>query len=214
MKFSDIIKKGFGIPAPTDLIDGGVGIDVQGKKAYSKASDGTIFSLGLNTSEVAALISGSIALPPIGSIIMFSGLIINIPSNWAVCDGTSGTPDLRNRFPLGTDSTTGSTGGYADQINVTHTHTTVAHNHTGATAEDGAHDHTYTDSIFSTGGTAYFGGSVAWGNTVVSKTTAVQAAHTHTVTIDNKTVIVNNAGESGTNKNFPPYIKLVFIMRK
>lgn len=32
---------------------------------------------------------------------MWHGLIVDIPDGWALCDGTNGTPDLRNRFVLG-----------------------------------------------------------------------------------------------------------------
>ena len=39
---------------------------------------------------------------PIGSIIAYSGLLGSIPSNWHICDGTDGTPDLRDRFLMGT----------------------------------------------------------------------------------------------------------------
>ena len=35
---------------------------------------------------------------PVGVIVMFNGLIANIPSGWVICDGTNGTPDLRGRF--------------------------------------------------------------------------------------------------------------------
>ncbi|SDY38079.1 phage tail protein [Pseudomonas sp. NFIX28] len=36
---------------------------------------------------------------PSGLIVMFSGAVI--PAGWALCDGTGGRPDLRNRFILG-----------------------------------------------------------------------------------------------------------------
>lgn len=59
MLFSDIYKKGFGAPTPSDLIEGGIGIDVTNKKAYSKGSDGQIFQLGLTDAEVQALIDAT-----------------------------------------------------------------------------------------------------------------------------------------------------------
>ena len=37
-------------------------------------------------------------LMPIGSIIMYNGLAENIPYNWAICDGTNGTPNLLDKF--------------------------------------------------------------------------------------------------------------------
>jgi hypothetical protein len=40
-------------------------------------------------------------LLPSGCIVMWSGSISNIPSGWVLCDGTNGTPDLRNRFIVG-----------------------------------------------------------------------------------------------------------------
>jgi microcystin-dependent protein len=48
---------------------------------------------------------------PIGGIIMWSGS--DIPINWALCNGSSGTPDLRGKFILGTSGEypVGSVGG-------------------------------------------------------------------------------------------------------
>ena len=36
---------------------------------------------------------GGDGIIPSGGIIMWSGSIASIPSGWALCDGTSGTPD-------------------------------------------------------------------------------------------------------------------------
>src|SRR3989338_1850194 len=38
---------------------------------------------------------------PAGSIIMWSGTLSSVPANWQLCDGTNGTPDLRDRFIVG-----------------------------------------------------------------------------------------------------------------
>jgi len=40
-----------------------------------------------------------------GIIVMWSGAIADIPSGWALCDGSLGTPDLRNRFVIGAGTT-------------------------------------------------------------------------------------------------------------
>ena len=37
---------------------------------------------------------------PVGSIIMYNGKAEEIPSGWAICDGTNGTPNLIDRFIL------------------------------------------------------------------------------------------------------------------
>lgn len=44
---------------------------------------------------------------PSGGIIMWSGLIANIPSGWFLCNGSNGTPDLRNRFIVCADADSG-----------------------------------------------------------------------------------------------------------
>lgn len=49
---------------------------------------------------------------PVGSIIMFNGKAEEIPSGWAICDGTNGTPNLIDRFILAS-TYCGGTGGNA-----------------------------------------------------------------------------------------------------
>ena len=40
---------------------------------------------------------------PVGGIIMWSGSVSNIPENYALCDGTNDTPNLKGRFIVGYD---------------------------------------------------------------------------------------------------------------
>lgn len=91
---------------------------------------------------------------PKGIIVMWSGTLADIPSGYALCDGSLGTPDLRDRFILSvnTSENPGATGGassYTLTVNQLppHTHTGAtsadgAHTHTGTTNSDGAHTHT------------------------------------------------------------------------
>ena len=89
---------------------------------------------------------------PLGGIIMWSGAISAIPTGWSLCNGSNGTPDLRNKFVLGAWSDGASvaypnvpplgTGGTADAVVVSHTHsiTDPGHTHTqdgGGTDDDG-----------------------------------------------------------------------------
>jgi len=62
---------------------------------------------------------------PIGGIVMYSGAFADIPPEWVLCDGTNGTPDLSGQFIRGTiyEDQIGVTGGSADAIVVSHTHT-------------------------------------------------------------------------------------------
>ena len=38
---------------------------------------------------------------PVGTILPYTGDLNKIPYGWAVCDGSHGTPDLRDRFIVG-----------------------------------------------------------------------------------------------------------------
>ena len=84
-------------------------------------------------------------LMPAGSIIMWHGSEVNIPSGWALCDGSSGTPDLRNRFVVGAGDSyaVNSTGGSAS---VTLTDAQMPnHTHDGSglsAGPGGGHSHT------------------------------------------------------------------------
>ncbi len=64
------------------------------------------------------------AVPPIGSIIYWPGSAGSIPAGWQLCDGTNGTPDLRDRFVPGAGGAyaVGDAGGYADVQIPAHIH--------------------------------------------------------------------------------------------
>ncbi len=214
MKFSEIYKKGYGKPDATDILEGGLCIDIKDQRAYSKGEDGTVFALGLTKEEIIEWLGAETTVVPIGGIIMYSGQISAIPLGWVICNGSNGTPDLRNKFVMGTNiqSDMNSTGGSADSVNISHTHTTGAHNHIGHTEYAGNHSHEYTRTGIKDGsvvrgtGVDYFLHQT-WG-------TSTEGNHNHTVSTDGAVVGIDTAGESGTNKNIPPYVKLAYIMRK
>ena len=144
---------------------------------------------------------------PSGGIIMWSGTIATIPSGWLLCNGSNGTPDLRNRFIIGAfQDTTGvayttvtgadtQTGGTKDAIVVSHTHT--------ATVTDPGHTHNYGQSertqVGNDNGVAY--------DSEPSSAFATSSSTTG-ITVSNSTT-----GSSGTNQNLPPYFALAFIMK-
>lgn len=80
--------------------------------------------------------SGTAATVPTGLIAIWSGSTGSIPSGWLLCNGTNGTPDLRNSFILGAGDTysVGQTGGSTDAIVVSHTHTITGGSGSGAVA--------------------------------------------------------------------------------
>lgn len=69
-----------------------------------------------------------------GIIVMWGGDIVDIPAGWHLCDGTDGTPDLRNKFIIGAggvydpEDTGGSTFHAHDWVPSPHSHGLVAGN--------------------------------------------------------------------------------------
>jgi len=133
---------------------------------------------------------------PTGSIILWSGSIGSIPSGYVICDGTNSTPDLRDKFIVGAGSTysVAATGGSADSIVVTHTHT--------ASVTDPTHRHLVSrTSTYGLGSSNEAPGTGA-GGTLYSDYQATGISVTNA-----------NTGTSGTNANLPPYYALAYIMK-
>jgi len=139
---------------------------------------------------------------PAGGIFLWSGSIGSIPAGYVLCNGSNGTPDLRDRFVVGAGSTyaVDATGGSADAIVVTHNHTATS----TSVVTDPGHSHTAqgtTAPPFQAGGNAVF-----------SPTTVSTSTNTTGITVATTTTI-NNSGNSGTNANLPPYYALCYIMK-
>jgi hypothetical protein len=149
---------------------------------------------------------------PIGGIIMYKGAIADLPSGWSFCNGSNGTPDLRDKFIIGAfadsggqanTNVTGSTtknGGSANLVVPSHTHNPTVtdpghfHNTRGTRQVQAGSDNSgpfVTESSWGTGSSQYATQSVSTGVNVTISTTGVSA----------------------TNANLPPYYALAFIMR-
>lgn len=166
------------------------------------AQEAKLVSLDENFSSVAAIINTVLSGGgvPTGAIIMWSGTIATIPEGWALCDGTNGTPNLVNRFIVGSSidaggqsvtSITGGntkTGGTSNAIVVQHSHTIT----------DPGHFHTVASRV-SGGG---------WDNAAGSSDPGNRNTDTKTTGIS-----INQSGQSGTNQNLPPYFALAYIMK-
>jgi hypothetical protein len=136
---------------------------------------------------------------PTGMISLWYGSIGSVPVGWYLCDGTNGTPDLRDKFVVGAGSTysVAATGGSTDAIVVSHTHT--------ATVTDPGHNHNFNYAAYSWG---IQGGA----STVIANRDGGGAGTTTTATTG-VTVTNASAGTSGTNANLPPYYALAYVMK-
>jgi len=105
----------------------------EGSIRYNSSSKSVEFNNGGTSDNWKALATQSYAVPK-GAIVMWSGSFDSIPAGWVLCDGTSGTPDLRNKFVLGAtvSGDVGTTGG--------------SHNHTLTISELPSHTHTGTSN--------------------------------------------------------------------
>ena len=158
-------------------------------------------------------------LVPTGSLIMWPSN--TIPSDWKLCDGSAlsrvtyatlfallGTtfgagdgsttfnlPNYKNRMPYGADAVVvGATGGSADAIVVSHTHT--------ATVTDPGHNH--LGSVYN-----YYNGA-SGSNGFISGINQLTAT---TTSVTGISVTNQSTGVSGTNANLPPYLGINFIIK-
>jgi len=153
---------------------------------------------------------------PSGGIFLWSGSIGSIPAGYVLCNGSNGTPDLRNRFIVGAGSTyaVDATGGSANAIVVTHDHT-VSVSGTAATTN-------ITGFFYLGGGNKSPDGTVFKTQTDTGDRPGLDNAsgsqfkqdmdvsHSHSVSASGTTA---SSGNSGTNANLPPYYALCYIMK-
>jgi len=141
---------------------------------------------------------------PIGSIIMWSGSIASIPTNWALCNGTNGTPNLTNRFVVGAN---------VDDAGVANTNITGSNTQTGGTKDAivVSHSHGITDNGHVHGGVVT--GSASSASAGGGFGTVVKTLATGNTSNATTGITINSQGSDGTNQNLPPYYALAYIMR-
>ena len=145
-----------------------------------------------------AKLAPGVAIPP-GTIVMWSGALADIPQGWKLCDGTNGTPDLRDRFIVGAGSgySVGATGGLA-QVTL-------------ALQQMPVHTHGVTDP-----GHAHF--APTWnGMTGAYELPSTKYAYDYgdaaPVSTSTTGISIQNRGGDQPHENRPPYYALCFIMK-
>jgi hypothetical protein len=155
-------------------------------------------------------------LVPIGSIVAWWGNPANLDPHWHVCDGSAGTPDLRDRYLRGVGPGTGFGSAFGSYTGGTSTN--GAHAHGGATgghaitiAEMASHTHStpqgwgYMNSVSPAG---YFNGTATLtaNAPLVIGSAGGDQPHTHG--------IVTDGGHTHTaNTDAPPSVGVYWIMR-
>ena len=129
---------------------------------------------------------------PSGVIVMWSGTSSNIPAGWLLCDGSNGTPDLRDRFIVGAGSTysRGDTGG-SNSVTLT-TAQMPSHRHTIEIRRSGSVF--YPVSMYGKSGSGS-NDAIQWG------------------VWEDRIDTMSSTGSDEPHENRPPYYALCFIMK-
>ena len=173
-----------------------------GTPAAPTAEAGTNTTQLATTAFVKTAVDAAVAqIPPgipTGGIILWSGSVGAIPTGWALCNGSNGTPDLRSRFVVGAGSTysVAATGGSADSVVVSHSHsvTDPGHIHGAGITAPGVIAHAPTSSSIMGASSGIQG----YRNYISSAVTGIT---------------VNSTGQTGSGANLPPYYALAYIMK-
>ena len=174
------------------------GTGAQGSQGHQGNTGSTGAQGGLSTYAV-----------PQGFIGLWSGAANAIPSGWVLCNGSNGTPDLRDRFVVGAGSgySVGATGGSANA-------TLVSHSHGSGTLSAADHTHNFKASNRA-------GDEDAWSNTnkafigdldnaAFTQSGTNKIYGSGSLSVSGSTA---SQGSSATNANLPPYYALCYIMK-
>jgi len=159
-----------------------------------------ISALGVSGTMTATSFVGS-GMLPVGGIVIWSGSVGSIPTGFFLCDGSNGTPDLRNDFIIGAGGAyaVGATGGSntittvpahthtvsgTTDTQTNHTHTTNmgeagSHTHSAVTSDPGNHTHTAPPGNVAASGGLIYTRDISAGNQVLSLLSA--GAHSHNI---------------------------------
>lgn len=131
-EFTGNLRSGAGVTAGQ--------ISVQGGQPMSGAA--TI----LTSSNVTTNLPSGTSLALTNMVVFWAGTSLSIPSGWHLCDGTNGTPDLRDQFIVGGGGALPTSGPYTQSTgNTLVTQPTIAINALGIT---NVPQHTHGSTIY------------------------------------------------------------------
>ena len=131
---------------------------------------------------------------------------------WALCDGTNGTPNMADRFPIGVgENLLGAVGG-SKEVSLT-VGQLPAHAHSGVTTNAGSHAHTMnvrvgtmlTDPNINAGGEGNDDTRRIDNSLSPNNSTNTAGAHTHGLNI-------NDTGQNEAHENRPPFLAFNFLI--
>jgi len=134
---------------------------------------------------------------PLGTVIMWSGLLADIPEGWLLADGANGTPDLVQFFARGSPADTEAGGTQGSDM------------HTLSQGELPDHDHTVTglghkhdqelSSVATAGGSTGLQGNANAGSYQFQNDSASQ--------------FFSSQGGGDPHENKPPFFELAYIQK-
>ena len=219
-EWKNIINKpttleGFGITDrfPTTLPANGGNADTVGHHSPG-TSPGNVLVLD-NTGKIPVNNIPIQALFSTGMITLWYGSSNAVPKGWHICDGTAGTPDLRDKFIIAAGGKYDflSTGG-EEKVTLT-TQQMPSHKHPGSRTDETNLTGTFKAQLRKKNSyaTGVFTGYMEYGDDWKSGSAA---NHVHVVTFNGRhshSINTSAAGGGQAHNNMPPYIALFYIMK-
>lgn len=218
-KIDDNVKKAENITAekinPNDVSNDNVQAKLS--KIYedmTNMSQGIVADNSITTAKIAnssvtkEKIDFKLFLVPSGFIGMWSGT--EIPEGWYLCDGTNGTPDLRDRFIVGSGNiySIDDTGG-SNSVALT---VSQLPSHSHSATDAGNHSHTL-NSIGTVEGSSYTGFRAGEGVGLYASSSKTRGTYVESPKSGTHTHSITSTGDDQPHENRPPYYALAFIMK-